>query len=620
MALSNDLASQFVKATKNKTETKKESTVYGMVVNHNGKEYVQLDGSELLTPVSSTTVVNEGDRVMVTIKNHEAIVTGDLTNPSASDKEVKEIGSKITEFEIIIGDKVVTEDLEAINAYIENIKGITAKYEELEAITAEIETLQAKYADMEYITAGDVEIINAEIESLQVKLAEFQSISTDDLEAINAEFANIIAYNGSFTYLSADKLRAIDADIENLKANSITIENGKIHFAQIDFSNIGEAAIEKLFADSGIIQDLIMSEGKVTGELVGVTLKGDLIEAGTLKADKLVILGEDGLYYKLNIDALGEATVSSDPKYQNGLDGTVILAESITAEKIAVDDLVAFGATIGGFHITENSLYSGTKNAVDSDNMGIHLSSDGQIVAGDASEFLKYYIDENENYALEISASSISLGTFVEQIIMKPVLDEEGNPVMEPVLDESGNPVLDENGDPVMEPVMEPQLDEDGNPVTETVREDLDLKSISDTVTNLELNNEGIKTTVSNMSDDISGLRESVESKVSADEVEIAIKSELQNFGATKVETTTGFKFNEEGLTIAKSDKELSTNIDEDGMSIYKNNEDEVLTANSEGVNAYNLHARTYLIIGDTSRFEDFVKNGKKRTGCFWIG
>lgn len=49
-------------------------------------------------------------------------------------------------------------------------------------------------------------------------------------------------------------------------------------------------------------------------------------------------------------------------------------------------------------------------------------------------------------------------------------------------------------------------------------------------------------------------------------------------------------------------------------MSIYKGSE-EVLTADNTGVDAKNLHATTYLIIGTNSRFEDY----DSRTGCFWI-
>jgi hypothetical protein len=45
-----------------------------------------------------------------------------------------------------------------------------------------------------------------------------------------------------------------------------------------------------------------------------------------------------------------------------------------------------------------------------------------------------------------------------------------------------------------------------------------------------------------------------------------------------------------------------------------------VIYAKNEGVMAYDLHAKTYLIIGESSRFEDYEKNGETRTGCFWIG
>ena len=45
-----------------------------------------------------------------------------------------------------------------------------------------------------------------------------------------------------------------------------------------------------------------------------------------------------------------------------------------------------------------------------------------------------------------------------------------------------------------------------------------------------------------------------------------------------------------------------------------------MLTANNQGVDAKNLHATTYLIIGGNSRMEDFTCDGTKRTAVFWIG
>ena len=420
MALSYDLLSQFAKITKDETKTKKESSTYGTIVKYNNAHYVKLDGSDLLTPYTTTVSVEDGDRVVVTIKNHSATVTGSTNNPSASNSNVVSIGNKVDKFEIIVADKVTAQDIEAVNGYFETIKAISGSYEELSAITAEIETLQAKYANMEHITATDAEILNAEIESLKSRFGEFTSITTEDLEAVNAEFSNITAYNANFTYVSTDVLKAMKADIKELNTTKLDAETANIKYANIDFSNIKEAAIEKLFSDSGIIKDLIMSDGKVTGELVGVTIKGDLIEGNTVKADKLVVLGEDGLYYKLNVNSLGEATASADEKYQNGLDGSVLVANSVTAEKVTVDDLVAFGATIGGFHIGAHSLYSGVKESVSNTTEGIFLGDDGQVAIGNADNYLKFYIGEDGTYKLELQASSLKFntsGTTVEDAI-----------------------------------------------------------------------------------------------------------------------------------------------------------------------------------------------------------
>ena len=110
-------------------------------------------------------------------------------------------------------------------------------------------------------------------------------------------------------------------------------------------------------------------------------------------------------------------------------------------------------------------------------------------------------------------------------------------------------------------------------------------------------------------------LTQKVEATMTSTDVQLAISNELAK-GTDKVTTSTGFTFNDKGLTISKSDSEMHTNIDEDGMSIFKGSE-EVLTANNIGVDAKNLHATTYLIIGTNSRFEDY---GSDRTGCFWIG
>lgn len=138
------------------------------------------------------------------------------------------------------------------------------------------------------------------------------------------------------------------------------------------------------------------------------------------------------------------------------------------------------------------------------------------------------------------------------------------------------------------------------------------INSINATVTNIETNTSNA---ISGINDSIGTLTNKVEAQITAEDVSLSISSALSN-GVSKVETETGFTFNEAGLIVSKSDSEMTTQITEDGMTVFKESE-AVLVANNNGVDAENLHATTYLIIGDNSRFENY---GSNRTGCFWIG
>lgn len=416
MALSNEIVSQFAKLTNGNKETEKEDILYGTVVISDGKKYVRLDGSNMDTPISSTTNIKANDRVMVMIKDHAAIVTGNITSPSADQESVDDLNNKtddisnqVTKFGIIVSYKISTEDITSLNATFEAMKAISGKFSELDAVTAEIETLQAKIASVEYLDANDISAINAEIENIKANFGSFTGVTTEDLNAFNAEITNLTARVGNFTYVSTEVLNAMKATIRDLDTKKLSAEQADLKYANIDFSNIGEAAIEKVFADSGIIKDLVVSGGKITGELVGVTIKGDLIEGNTIKADKLVVKGSDGIYYKLNFE--GGTFSEGEEVPTDGLHGSVIVANSITAEKISVKDLVAFGATIGGFHITNDSLYSGVKSTVDNTTRGIYLDNNGQIAFGDSNSYIKYYQDQNGDYKLEISAGSILIGS-----------------------------------------------------------------------------------------------------------------------------------------------------------------------------------------------------------------
>lgn len=126
------------------------------------------------------------------------------------------------------------------------------------------------------------------------------------------------------------------------------------------------------------------------------------------------------------------------------------------------------------------------------------------------------------------------------------------------------------------------------------------------------------KEELSKVDDQVSSLESTVNLKLDADAVNIVIEKKMSD-GVDRVETSMGYRFDDDGLDITKTGEAMSNKLDHTGMYV-KRNGDEILTANSDGVNATNLHAKTYLIVGagdGRSRFEDY---GINRTGCFWVG
>lgn len=414
MALSSDITALFAKTIvadeKKQTESQTPSILNGTIVNDSGNKYVRIDGSDQLTPVTTTSNIDNGQRVTVMIKNHSAIITGNLSAPSANQDDLDGIGDQITEMGTLIADKASIKDLEAVNANVENLvaDNVVIK-DKLTANEASIRDLEAKNVTITgKLDAAEADIDKLHAEKLDVSVADIKFATIENLEATNADIHNLEADFGSFKNLTTDKITAAEGKIEKLEAGQLTVEQLEGKFANIDFANIGKLAIENFFAKSGMIGDLVVGEGTVTGTLVGVTIKGDLIEGGTVKADKLVIKGEDGLYYKLNTN--GE-TVETEQTDQNSLNGNIITAKSITATKISVSDLVAFGATIGGYKIGEHKLYSGVKETPTNTARGVYMDDDGQFALGDSANFLRFFQDTDGKYKLELAANAIKLGT-----------------------------------------------------------------------------------------------------------------------------------------------------------------------------------------------------------------
>ncbi len=500
MALSENLVSQFAKTVVQKEEPK-EATINGVFKVINGKEYVKLDGSNIYTPVESTIVAEDDDKVKVLIKEHSATIIGNITSPSARSKDVNTLKDELDEYGNVIKqmdnsitqqgnsivqiDNTINQHSSTLNQYdtIINQHGdrinsidntIIAQGNAIEANNNSI-IAQGNVIDIMNNTitsqGNTITSMNNTIDQQNNRITQNSNTITQQGNTITQQGNTITEQNSKITVLNS-AFSIVDGVITGLSGaivNDLKSTYLDTVYADIDFANINMAAVEKLFTDSGIIKDLVVQSGAITGELVGVTIKGDLIEANSLKADKLVVKGEDGLYYKLNIDGLDHINVSNNDKFilttseptdweehykdyyiisnseyihvtgntaptwasntyykltsdhQSGLDGTAIIAQSVTADKIQVTDLVAFGATIGGFVIGSNSLHTVNKSTIGSSSAGLYLGADGQINIGDSDNFIIYYKDNNNDWKLRVSTDEMifggsSLGDIIDDI------------------------------------------------------------------------------------------------------------------------------------------------------------------------------------------------------------
>lgn len=88
--------------------------------------------------------------------------------------------------------------------------------------------------------------------------------------------------------------------------------------------------------------------------------------------------------------------------------------------------------------------------------------------------------------------------------------------------------------------------------------------------------------------------------------------------GVDHVDARNGCYFGPTGMRVTKTGAEIETNIDFSGLKVVQTESGRVLlSVIGNQVDAANLVASTYLVVGGRSRFENF---GDDYTGCFWIG
>lgn len=349
MGLSTELISQFAKITNDQKKSRiDEATLYGEVVQCDDSICVRFDGSEQLTPVTTITEKDEngnitnfkygaasvktGDRVSVSLKNHSATITGNLSDPpmgraeivTTEDSIVAKIDGEVKMQIDALGVKInglvtITNGLEngttTINGSCIKTGKIDAQYLNLSSLEDGTTTINgaciktgkidAQYLNLTgAITFGDLD------SSAQGKINTAQSAADNAQSAADnaqstADSANTAAGNAQSTADSAqskaDSAYTKAYDLDNIVSDwgyvyegTTYIDGSKIMTGTVTATNL-EGGTVYLLDDSADEAAALFLTGASSYEGGALRIVSGAIEINAI--DGAVYIEDDGGYY-----------------------------------------------------------------------------------------------------------------------------------------------------------------------------------------------------------------------------------------------------------------------------------------------------------------------------------
>ena len=193
MALSEELVANFVKSTNDKKTTSSEATVYGTVKIEGDKKYVRIDGSSIKTPVNTTSDISDGDRVIVLIKNHEAIIIGNVSSPSAKNSVVGDQYDSLQQQIDALSPENIIKLTQTVNSNKDNIVRLQESYNQantaLGEINGTVSTITDNISSIEQsIGTAETNIFNlqTDVTNLQTDVTNLQTSIKDINDRLTA--------------------------------------------------------------------------------------------------------------------------------------------------------------------------------------------------------------------------------------------------------------------------------------------------------------------------------------------------------------------------------------------------------------------------------------------------
>ena len=213
-------------------------------------------------------------------------------------------------------------------------------------------TVGGRALQSDIISARHVQSESIYTEALQAESVTAEKLAAQAITADKIKAGSITANEIASHTITADKIAAGTITGDNIAAGAITAVNIKGKTITADQLMAGLITADCGLIATGAIQTAQIADGSITAAKI-VSLNADVITTGTIKAERLLIAGKDGLIYQINATSSGlSMTELSKDQYKQQINGTVIVAQSITAAQIAA-------ATITGNEIAANAIKAG---------------------------------------------------------------------------------------------------------------------------------------------------------------------------------------------------------------------------------------------------------------------
>ncbi len=328
------------------------------------EEYTEVANREKLHLYDQTDVIDREMGILATVR-----MTGYTWDALARQYEKTQLG-EINQVEAsVYGLDIAAGSVGGTRIIPGSITGnllgrqvIEARHISADSIRADM--IQAGAVAADKIAAGAVTAEKVAAGAIEADKIAAEAVTADKIAA-GAVTAEKVAAGA----IEADKIAAGAVDTDKLAAGAVTAE--KIEAGSITADRMQAKTIT---AESGILADGVVgtaqiADGSITTAKI-VELSADVITAGTLSVKRLILVGEDGLIYNINATASGlTAEELTDEKYQNQINGTVIVAKSITAAQIAAEsitgnEILAGSITAGNIDVAGLFADEATINAI----------------------------------------------------------------------------------------------------------------------------------------------------------------------------------------------------------------------------------------------------------------